>query len=413
MIGRTEMAGEFWRVGHEYRDKAGVKFEDDELLRWLNTDFGSISNSGGIRFKDPSIGGSTDPETRRKVPAYFVLITRHMSAQHYNPWDDIIDEASGNIYYWGDAKFSSRQKLFNHFPGNARIEATNNLRLSGRMDELPPILHFSKERSGFLRFNGLCALADVRHAWFEDHGKPIKNLRILLSILDTETVAAEWLRQRVVDGDTARVDKTLAPEVWHKVKRGKVARRQLWSSKIRSKIQQVPSAGSEDERILAEVMQLSPSEYEAFIVALVGKLPEIVPGLEHRVIRTRRTGDHGLDFFGMFKLPYPIGYEIEFLGEAKKYGTAITPDQVSRLVARLGRGQYGLYFTTSWYSEQTQKEIEADRYPVRLFAGQDIVNILRAGDCISEGQIRSSWKSLALADAGKAMVDGLRPTSLW
>ena len=139
----------------------------------------------------------------------------------------------------------------------------------------PPILHFSKQRSGYLTFNGLCALSDVWHAWFEDDGKPIKNLKILLSILDTETVPAEWLRQRV--------------------------------------------------------------------------------------------------------------NEIEYLGEAKRYKTAITPDQVSRLVARLGRGQYGLYFTTSWYSEQTQKEIEADRYPVRLFSGQDIVNILRAGNCVSGG----------------------------
>ena len=114
----------------------------------------------------------------------------------------------------------------------------------------------------------------------------------------------------------------------------------------------------------------------------------------------------------MFKMPYPIDYEIGFLGEAKRYKTAITPDQVSRLVARLGRGQFGLYFTTSWYSEQTQKEIEVDRYPVRLFSGQDIVNILRAGDCVSGGRLRSDWKELALAEVEREVADGLRPTSL-
>ncbi|NOD62037.1 MULTISPECIES: restriction endonuclease [unclassified Ruegeria] len=407
------MSEEFWRVGHQYRDKAGVKFEDDELLRWLNTSAGSIANSGGIRFKDPISGGPVDPETDRAVPAFFVLVTRDMSAQHHNPWDDVVDEVSGNIYYWGDAKFSAREKLFNQFPGNARIEATNNLRLAGRLDEMPPILHFSKQRSGWLTFNGLCALSDVRHAWFEDEGKPIKNLRILLSILDTETVPAEWLRQRVIAYDVRKVDRNLAPEVWRKAMKGKIERRQVWSSKVRSKQQQVPASGSDDEKILNEVAALTPAEFEAFTVALIDKLPDIVPGLEHRVTRTRRTGDHGIDFFGMFKMPYPIDYEIEFLGEAKRYKTAIAPDQVSRLVARLGRGQFGLYFTTSWYSEQTQKEIEADRYPVRLFSGQDIVNILRAGDCVAGGRLRADWKELALAEVEGHSADGLRPTSLW
>lgn len=407
------MNEEFWRVGHQYRDKAGVKFVDDELLRWLDTPAGSIANSGGIRFKDCVSGGPVDPETGRNVPAFFVLITRDMSAQHHNPWDDVVDEVSGSIYYWGDAKFSARDKLFNQFPGNARVEATNNLRLAGQLGEMPPILHFSKQRSGWLTFNGLCALSDVRHAWFEDEGKPIKNLRILLSILDTEIVPAEWLRQRVLANSVRDADRNHAPDVWRKVVKGKIERRQVWSSKVRSKEQQVPKPGSDDEKILAEIASLSPPEFEAFIVALIDKLPEIVPGLEHRVTRTRRTGDHGIDFFGMFKMPYPIDYEIEFLGEAKRYKTAITPDQVSRLVARLGRGQYGLYFTTSWYSEQTQREIEADRYPVRLFCGQDIVNILRAGDCVSGGRIRTAWKQLVLAEADDHVADGLRPTSLW
>ena len=93
------MSGEFWRVGHQFRDKAGVKFEGDELLRWLNTSAGSIANSGGIRFKEPVSGGPVDAETGRSVPAFYVLITRDMCAQHHNPWDDVVDEVSGNIYY--------------------------------------------------------------------------------------------------------------------------------------------------------------------------------------------------------------------------------------------------------------------------------------------------------------------------
>ena len=190
-------------------------------------------------------------------------------------------------------------------------------------------------------------------------------------------------------------------------------KRQVWSTKIRQVNQQVPAPDSEDQQVLEEVRELTANEFEVFIVSLIDKLPDIVPGLEHKVHRTRQTGDHGIDFFGTFKLPYPIDYEIEFLGEAKRHKSAITPDQVSRLVARLGRGQYGLYFTTSWYTPQTQREIEADRYPVRLFSGQDIVNILRAGGCATGGKIRSEWKALAIRDKEKALADGLRPTTIW
>lgn len=405
------MTARVFRVGHEYRDRAS--YPDDELIAWLTTNAGSISNAGGIRFKDNNSSAVVDSETGKPVPAYFVLVTSEKSTQHHNPWDDVVDEISGNIHYWGDAKFAARKRSYNQFTGNARLEATNNLRLEGRLENLPPFLHFSRKRSGYLTFNGLCALSDLRHAWFEDHGKPVKNLRALLSILDVEEVAAEWLNQRVVGEDLEGIDKKLAPKAWLKAKKGKIERRHVWASRIRGKDKQLPVVGSEDEKVLEEVRSLSPAAFEAFTVALVNKLPEIIPGLEHTVTRTRRTGDHGLDFFGMFRLPYPVSYEIDFLGEAKRYRSPISPDQVSRLVARLGRGQYGLYFTTSWFSEQTQREIEADRYPVRLFSGQDIVDILRAGDCVSSGCIREDWLAMAIEDAPGQVSDGLKPVSIW
>jgi hypothetical protein len=407
------MTERWWRVGHEYRDRGGKTFEDDEILGWLNTDAGSIANSGGIRYKDPVANRAVDQETGRTIPAFFILLTRDMSAQHHNPWDDLVDEISGNIHYWGDAKHLSRNQRYDSFRGNARLEATNNLRLVGRISEMPPILHFSKRRSGYLTFNGLCVLSDLRHAWFEDKGRPVKNLRALLSILDTEMVNVEWLRQRVITGPRADVDSAFAPDAWLKAKKGKVQRRHVWASKIRSREQQLPVPGSQDALLLDEIRKLSPSTFEAFVVALIDKLPEIVPGLEHTVTRTRLTSDHGVDFFGSFRLPWPVSYEIGFVGEAKRYGSPVSPDQVSRLVARLGRGQYGLYFTTSWYTPQTQREIQADRYPVRLFAAQDIINILKAGGCVSGAQIREDWLDLAIKAAPTHVSDGLRPTAIW
>ncbi len=223
----------------------------------------------------------------------------------------------------------------------------------------------------------------------------------------------EWLKERVTAPSAEKADAKLAPAVWKQAMKGKIRKRHVWAAKIRSKAKQLPPMGSEDDTILAEVRSLSPHAFEAFVVALVEKIPDIIPGLEHFITRTRRTSDHGVDFFGMFRLPHPIAYQIDFVGEAKRYSSAITPDQVSRLVARLGRGQYGLYFTTSWYSEQTQREIEADRYPVRLFSGKDIVDILRAGDCLSQGTIRKEWLTLAIETVPANVSDGLHPASIW
>ena len=395
-----------WRVGQVYRDTAGWKREEDEFLRWLRSGDKTLANTGGVRYRDFTAGKVRDPETGGLVPAFFVLVTAESHSQFHNPWQDIVDQVGGDIYYWGDAKHGEKRRSYADFPGNARIEAANNLRLTGDRKLTPPILHFTKPGVGKIRFNGLCWLSDVRQMWFDDHGKPVKNLRLLLSILDTDEVDAAWLRERAVSADIARADK-LAPAVWRDALRGKIRKRHLWAQKIRPVRDQLPPPGSEEAHILAEIRALSAEEFENFTVALIDKLPEIVTGLNHQVVRTQRTSDHGVDFFGRFTLPWPIAYEIEFVGEAKRYSSPVTPEKVSRLVARLGRGQYGLFFTTSAYSERAQKEVIMDRYPVRLFSGLDIVNLLKAGNCTSSGKLLPEWKKVAIQRPEGVLSDGL------
>ena len=115
--------------------------------------------------------------------------------------------------------------------------------------------------------------------------------------------------------------------------------------------------------------------------------------VRHNITRTRPTADGGFDFYGSFTLPPPIQYEIPFLGEAKKYArtTAVGPKDVSRLVARLTRGQYGIFVTTSYFTRQTQEEVLEDRYPTTLVAGADLVRIMRELRIVSGPEIRPSW----------------------
>src|SRR5262249_10826631 len=149
-VGQGAEMDTFWNVGAVYRDRGGWKAQDDQFLKYLRTDTGTIANSGGIRFRDYASAKILDPETKRPIPAYFVLITTEGRTQFHNPWDDIFDPVGGDVYYWGDAKYSKDGRRFDAFLGNSRVIAANNLRLSGRISEVPPFLHFTKGTVGYV-----------------------------------------------------------------------------------------------------------------------------------------------------------------------------------------------------------------------------------------------------------------------
>ena len=53
---------------------------------------------------------------------------------------------------------------------------------------MPPILHFSRREKSVIRFNGLCVLDRLELTWYEHHGRPVRNYRAHLTILDEEFV---------------------------------------------------------------------------------------------------------------------------------------------------------------------------------------------------------------------------------
>ena len=56
--------------------------------------------------------------------------------------------------------------------------------------------------------------------------------------------------------------------------------------------------------------------------------------------------------------------------------TRVDPKSVSRLVARLSRKQYGIFVTTSYFTDQAQQEVLQDAYPVHLVSGIDLANMI-------------------------------------
>ena len=149
-----------------------------------------------------------------------------------------------------------------------------------------------------------------------------------------------------------------------------------------------PERGA-DGKVLSQLHDLGNLEFEAVVVAILSSLPHV----SHKITRTRPTRDGGFDFYGEFSIPYPMNYNIAFLGEAKKFerNASIGVRHVSRLVARLNRGEYGLFVTTSYYTEQAQREILQDGYPVKLFTGMDLVKILHELRLIQNGEIKRDW----------------------
>jgi hypothetical protein len=385
-----------WEINRAYVDKGGWRNEEDQFLRLLHNGTGTIANSGGIRWQNFTSIAPREPDTNQRIPPYVVLITADTSTQNHNPWSDIVSYSSGELIYWGDAKTTDVPKRWNDFRGNKLIWAVNHLRLSGERNLIPPFIHFVKSGRGEVRFSGLCMLRECALSWHGEEGRPIRNLRITLDILDAESVDPSWLITRA----TVKDEKELlpgAPPVWRDAVRGKIRPLRLWRSGIRTKQEQMPAVGSDDEKVLAQIRELDGFEFERLSVAIVDLIPEVIPGLIHEVEQTKLVGDRGLDMFGYFKMPEPISYVIPFKGEAKNWGSAVQPKEVSRLVSRLQRGEHGLFFTTSWYTDQAQDEVLKDSYPVRLFSGLDIVDLLRRTNRAQGPNLDGDWVDAVLS----------------
>jgi hypothetical protein len=374
-----------YRVAHTYTDRGSPHLEGDEFSGWLAINGRTIGMTGGIRPR------SFTHEIGIVLPAYVVLVTAYIAGDYANPWSDIIDERAGVIRYWGDAKYSDRAKSCDAFAGNRCLKAIYDELLVGDRAILPPILHFSRRSAGQLVFNGLCALEMMELTWFEDRGRPIRNYRYDFTILDTEYVNVDWLRSRVI----ATSKKSLmdgAAEAWRDYIRGRTRRRQIWKAHVRSTEAQLPKPGSPDERMLQQLIALSPRQFECVIVALFREMKSV----EHAITQTRYVNDSGFDFFGTFTMPLPVGYEIPLRGEVKRWKQAVGVGEVSRLVARLRRGEYGIFVTTSYYTRQAQEEVLEDAYPVKLFAGIDLIRFLRELKLVSGERLREEWLAAIL-----------------
>ena len=380
-----------YELGHTYVDKGSKRHPDDQFLRWFNIRGSGMLNSPGIRPMK-----NVHRVIPNGLPAYLILVTHEKSAvSGLNPWQDIVDLSNAEILYWGDSKAHPTKRL-DDFAGNAVLRGMFDYLLEGKREAAPPVLHFSKPAAGVVKFNGLCVLDNLDLAWFYNAGRPVRNYHARLKILDCDKVGLAWLHHRAQSETIALIDEHPdCPNTWRRYKKGETVTIDIWRPEIRSKSSQLPREGSDDDLLLQRLNSLEPFDFERVVVAMFEEIREVT----HHIEGTRATGDGGFDFFGRFVLQRPLGYAIHFRGEVKKYAraTAVTPKDVSRLVARLGRQEYGLFVTTSYFTERAQREVIADSYPVHLIPAAELVKMLRFLRLAEGPVIRKEWLDSVLS----------------
>jgi hypothetical protein len=378
----------YWKIDHSYKNTGSKRNIQDEFIRkvWVDKDHDrplrsrdwTIYNSGGIRGLAIGRNGVKDARSIDKS-AIFCITTKHSTGSH-NPWEDYIDHFNGQINYWGDAKYRVGYDL-DDFKGNKMMVHVFNKVLERKLDEIPPIFYFINNTQGIVEFKGLCVLENLEKRWFIDEGKRIKNYYFTLGIIDTEKVKPEWIKHRAINNND---DHDACPLEWKKyIRNGDYNRLQAWKNSIKSKEIQLPVIGSKEDLFLKRLRKIDPFDFEKIVVQVLQKSK-----ITHTITQTRNVKDKGFDMEGHFELPSPLNYEIFFKGEVKRQKGGIGPEKVSRLVARLNRGEYGLFFTTSYYTKQAQEEVIKDGYPVKLFSGVDLYNLFESIGMTIDGELQ-------------------------
>ena len=377
-----------WRIDHEYRD-AGVKSKkqgypaSDQFASLVSIDRSQnwgIKNAGGIRKLSSGKGIKKNDQL---PPAAIFLITSTPGNTFHNPWEDSIDYSSGTLLYWGDAKYEKDRQV-DSWPGNLALKKIHEHILRGEYHLHPPVFYFVREKIGFVTFRGVCVIEDLDQTWFMDKGRRVINYRFKLAVLDIGSVDPNWINLRAKN-QGIDPDSTIVPSAWKIfIKTGRINRLIAWNTRIRTKEQQQPGPAGPGSFLLKKLEEVDPYDFEKIICRLLGSYKTIV----HKVERARNVRDHGFDMEGEFILPGPFNYPIRFKGEVKRHKEGIGPKDVSRLVARLGRGEYGLFFTTSYFTADAQKEVLLDSYPVRLIAGADLYDYFYEAKMLDEKGVK-------------------------
>lgn len=343
----------------------------------------------------------TAPDGIRR-PAVLIASKPHRGGSDWTPWHDELDPFVGHVRYYGDSK-PGRDVRPTWAPGNAIVLSEFVQHRSNDRDarmRAAPLLFFEGlvhegHAKGFWRFIGVGVLERAeRVTQIDRHGVLFVNYAFDCALVDLSPenlqLSWDWIAARRDPSKSLEACLDLAPEGWRRWVEGGVGtlervRQTIARYRVLRPTDQRPEAGSPAASALSAVVShyktggdwigVGEHRFEGMASEIVGThLSE--KGTYRRGWITKRGGDGGIDFVGRVDLGSPdAALQLVVLGQAKcKAGEAPATGglDLARTVSRLSRGWVGAFVTTGYFTEQSQREVGADRFPLLLINGRQV-----------------------------------------
>ena len=351
------------RVTHQIAEWESDYEDFFEATRW--PDWPGLAGAGRAQLEQGINGirpiSAVDGPRRAAI---LILINPLKAGSEWTPWHDEIDPRNGFVRYYGDNKPTLRSSP-DHTTGNqavlAEFEHFGSNRVSDR-GRAAPLLFFENvaregRSKGFRRFRGVGIVDRVeRVIQVDPKNEPFVNYRFDCTLLtmkhEDNQLNWDWISARRDPRKSVEESLRHAPVSWRTwVQRGaesrESVRQQLLTYRVVPDSEQRPVPGSREEATLREVMDFYAGSRKARFEALAERVAQLAlggNGLYRLGWVTKPSADQGIDFIGRMDLATDVGpLRVVVAGQAKCQISAITPADISRLAAKLGRGWVGVF----------------------------------------------------------------------
>jgi len=338
----------------------------------------------------------------QRRPAFLIASKPHAAGSDWTPWHDELSPERGHVRYYGDNKATvgvhplaapGNRAVLDEFPFYSGASRADRLR-AAPMLFFEGLVHEGRTK-GFWRFIGvglveraeLVTQVDPRGRWFVNY---VFDCALLDLGPESLRVPWEWIAARRDPSKPLEDALRLAPVSWREwVELGPNAiersRQRISRSVLLNQGDQRPIPGTTAESALRTVVGhykrtgafegIGEHRFEGLASEVVGTFlrdsGQYRPGWI-----TKRAGDGGIDFVSRLDVGSGIGsLKLVVLGQAKCVSESAPPASgldLARTVARLDRGWVGAFVTTGFFSEQAQREVMGDRFPLMMLSGRHV-----------------------------------------
>ena len=355
----------------------------------------------------------------KRTPVIILHSGDDKNGRNFNPWHDEIRPDRGMIKYFGDNKPDLKGVSNNPLLLN-QIQINHMSSRKERLENSVPIVCLNSNVRGLQIFQGYgivesaevvtqyaAALkkktkgknvesADEANCYFSNY---LFNICIFKMSDNNECFDWKWIADRCNPNLSAEEVYKRAPDAWkywidHGISDLHLVRRNVYTNKIVSIEEQRPQKGSDIEKTLKAIYSFyngRKHDFEALALEVTKRVIEENGARCTTGWTTKRSGDGGVDFVLRIDVGYEFlsGLQIVVLGQAKceKPSGHVNGMDIARTVARLKRGWVGSFVTLQTFSENVQREVLEDNYPLLLINGSKVAEIvikaLRESGCSS------------------------------